>query len=118
MTQEIELERLEAVVVKLLAKYDTLRAEKSDLEAELSAREQDIEDLQNELDSSNNQRGDMTTRVKGLLGQIEDWELSLDGEAEESEEDADEDDDEETDEEETESRVQHNLFSVDKRAEG
>ncbi len=111
MTQDSELERLEAIVVKLLAKYDKLREEKIDVEAELAAREKEIDGLQDELNASNSQRGDMSSRVKGLLGQIEDWESSLEDEAEEIEE-------EETGEEDTESRVQHNLFSVDQRAEG
>ncbi len=111
MTQESELERLEAIVVKLLAKYDKLREEKIDIEAELAAREKEIDGLQGELNASNSQRGDMSSRVKGLLGQIEDWESALEDEAEEIQ-------GKENDEEETESRVQHNLFSVDQRAEG
>ncbi len=113
MTQESELERLEAVVVKLLEKYDTLREEKRNVEIELAAREKEIEGLESQLDSANSKRGDMSSRVQGLLGQIEDWEASLDDEADEHEE---QETAEETDE--PESRVQQNLFSVDRQAEG
>ncbi len=113
MTQESELERLEAVVVKLLEKYDILREEKRNVEVELAAREKEIEGLESKLESSNSKRGDMSSRVQGLLGQIEDWEASLDGETDEDEE---QDAAEEADE--AESRMQQNLFSVDQQAEG
>ncbi len=113
MTQESELERLEAVIVKLLSKYDTLSEEKRDLEETLSVRESEIVELKSELDSVNSVKGDMTSRVQGLLGQIEDWEASLDEDTGENEivEESEESED-------ADSRVQHNLFNVNRQVEG
>lgn len=122
MTQANELERLEAVVAKLLTKYEELRQEKLRLEDEVATREMEIEDLQQLLETAKADRGDVTARVEGLLGQIEDWEASLEDESkasQENEEDLDEsnDDDDEEEESEPESRVQHNLFNVDSQVQ-
>jgi chromosome segregation ATPase len=117
MTQANELERLEAVVAKLLAKYEELRKEKLYLEDEVATRDMEIEDLQLLLESAKSERGDVTSRVEGLLDQIEDWEASLEEDTPErretdsnSEEDSGNAEAEDADSEE---RMQHNIFNVD-----
>ena len=120
MTQAGELERLEAVVAKLLTKYEELRQEKLRLEDEVATRDMEIEDLQLLLESANSDRASVATRVEGLLDQIEDWEATLEDDTQDNqevEEDSGDGESAEEEEEDSDARVQHQLFNVDSEAQ-
>ena len=85
-----EFERLEEFVAKLLKKHDELRKRYSTLQNELLDKEREIKLLQDQIESADSERGDISRRVKGLIDQIEEWESDID-------EEADEDVDEEVD---------------------
>ncbi len=76
MTEENELVRLEGFVASLLEKFNALQAENADLTARLGRREETIETLQYELECMKEERGEISSRVSNLIGQIEDWEVS------------------------------------------
>ncbi len=127
MTQESEFERLEEFVRKLLGRFDLLRDEKRRLEGVLLEKENRIIALEAKLASADNERGDISSRVKGLLDQIENWEKDLDqdfsvkkAENAESENDITEDDievihKEPEKQEERDRNLQQNLFNVGPR---
>ena len=77
MIQKQEFDRLEQFVNRLLAQFNKLREENGKLEAQLLKREAEIEELKTELSSADSARGDITSRVKGLIEQIEEWESTL-----------------------------------------
>lgn len=125
MTQGSELEKLEAFVKSLLAKYSTLKENKEALERGITQRDIKISELQATIESLSSERGDVSNRVGSLLSQIEEWEDSL--ESSEVEVVAEEDDttdylqeaeaelaaiEQEDDDDSPESR-QGSLFSVD-----
>ncbi|MCK5071507.1 MAG: hypothetical protein KAR01_13220 [Desulfocapsa sp.] len=105
MTEENELVRLEKFVSTLLGKFNALQAESKDLTERLQRREETIETLQDELGSMKDERGDISTRVSSLIGQIEEWEAGN-----EDSQEADKSSDDETS---SDSGVQGNLFSAD-----
>lgn len=77
MTQGSELEKLEAFVKSLLAKYSTLKGTKEALERGVAQRDTKISELQATIESLSSERGDVSNRVGSLLSQIEEWEDSL-----------------------------------------
>lgn len=101
MTEENELVRLEKFVSTLLEKFNALQAESKDLAERLQRREETIETLQGDLALMKNERGDISTRVSSLIGQIEEWEA--------------ENEDSSEAETSSDSGVQGNLFSADPR---
>ena len=106
MTEENELVRLEKFVSTLLGKFNDLQAENKDLTESLQKREATIETLQDDLASMRDERGDISSRVNSLIGQIEEWEASSGvstGSDEMSEKSSD-------------SGVQGNLFSVESQS--
>jgi|FLOH01.1.fsa_nt_gi chromosome segregation ATPase len=74
MSRITEMERLELFVANLLEKYNTLLAEKNNLVELLAERDFTIESLESDLASMSDERGEISTRVNGLLGKIEAWE--------------------------------------------
>ena len=78
MSQMTEMERLEQIVAGLLDKYNTLLAEKNRLADLLAQREATIESLEGDLAAMSDERGEISTRVNGLLGRIEAWESGVD----------------------------------------
>ena len=102
MAEENELGRLEEFVSTLLQKFNDLKAQNKELFERVERREMTIETLQEDLASMKDERGDISTRVSNLIGQIEEWE-SASGESESAE----------SDETSSDSGVQGNLFSED-----
>jgi len=85
MTQDSELGRLEIFVAKLLDRFNALQADKKKVDDLLMQREETIASLQDELASLKDERGEISSRVSGLLGRIEEWEAGVkdSGEADE-----------------------------------
>jgi len=110
MTEENELVRLEGFVASLLEKFNALQAENADLTARLGRREETIETLQDDLGSMKDERGEISSRVSSLIGQIEDWEASSNVSAGESE-------GENSDENDSESGEQGDSFTGDAETE-
>ncbi|MEN8188935.1 MAG: hypothetical protein ABFS19_03745 [Thermodesulfobacteriota bacterium] len=115
MSNENELGRLEDFVAKLLDKYNGMLAEKTRVEQALEESEAKIAALESNLLSLKDERGEISSRVSGLLTRIEEWEDSLDqaepegeGEKEDGDEGAEQDGD---------IGVQGNLFSADSQEE-
>ncbi len=77
MTQERDFDRLEQFVSRLLSQFGQLREENKRLENLLVQKEKTITDLREDLSSADSARGDITSRVKGLIEQIEEWEEDL-----------------------------------------
>lgn len=110
MSKDTELQRLEKFVEKLLARFSDLKAEKVQLEKDLSDSETKVAELENNISTKDTERTEISQRVNKIVEQIEDWELNLDdGDVEAS---LDEEATDEDDMGEDEGRVQHNLFSV------
>lgn len=126
MNQGNEFNRLEEYVGKLLAQYEQLLAENSKLYNRIAQMEEEIGSLQKEVNSADSERGDISSRIKGLIDKIEEWEatLSINDEsvdqtvpekAEVDDEILDEEFHEEV-EEDKERNQQQNLFNVQPRA--
>lgn len=77
MMQDSELGRLENFVAKLLDRFNALQAEKKRVDDLLQQREETIAALQDELASLKDERGEISSRVSGLLGRIEEWEATV-----------------------------------------
>lgn len=125
MDQESEFERLERYVSRLLTQYDRLLEENSVLLKNLEQKENEIQDLNNKINSADTERGDISNRIKALIDQIEEWESTISNtdasteQAEILEEGQPEKsvDSEEADEEaEQERKQQQNLFNVEPRS--
>ncbi len=105
MSRENELERLEGFVATLLEKFNALQGNNTELTERIQRRDATIETLEEELASMKDERGDVSSRVSSLIGQIEEWE-STSGVSVET-------DEFNSDEESSDSGVQGNLFSED-----
>ena len=77
MDQGSEFERLERYVVKLLAQYDQLLQENIKLQKSVEQKEEEIAALRIEVNSANTERGDISSRIKALIDQIEEWESAI-----------------------------------------
>ncbi|MBV5306313.1 MAG: cell division protein ZapB [Desulfobulbaceae bacterium] len=77
MKQDSELGRLENFVAKLLDRFNALQADKGKVDELLLEREETIATLQEELASLKDERGEISSRVSGLLGRIEEWEAGV-----------------------------------------
>lgn len=130
MTKKSEFDRLEQFVSKLLNQYDQLREKNTELQTLLQQREDEIVELKENLNTADTERGDITDRVKGIIGQIEEWETAieegeteettmeegtLDADTQEDTEDVEEEEDlsEEEGDGEKDGGLQQNLFSVE-----
>jgi chromosome segregation ATPase len=115
MTEENELVRLEGFVASLLEKFNALQAENADLTECLGRREETIVNLQDDLASMKDARGEVSSRVSSLIGQIEDWEVSSNVSVGES--DGENSDENDSEGESSESGVQGDLFTGDDEKE-
>ena len=77
MSQNSEFDRLEQFVAQLLSQYKQLLDKNSELQRILHTKEEDISELQSRINSADSERGDISTRIKGLIDQIEDWQSNL-----------------------------------------
>ena len=77
MDQESEFERLERYVSKLLAQYDRLLNENSNLRKSVEQKDEEILELKNQINSADTERGDISNRIKALIDQIEEWESAI-----------------------------------------
>jgi len=74
MMDQTDLGRLEEMVDSLLAGYNRVKDEKSQLLATLEAKEREIEELQISLAKLSDEKGDVRQKISSILGSIEDWE--------------------------------------------
>lgn len=109
MIEENELARLEGFVTTLLEKFNKLQADNKELNERIERRDRTIEELQSELSTQKDERGEISSRVSSLIGQIEEWESTSDDTEESSDSDSDAEDYGEEDENQ-DSAVQGNLF--------
>jgi len=72
--QEEAMARLEAVVEKLLANFNSLKQEKAEIEAQLRQSHYEVEELQGVVAALKEEKTVVHQRVSGLLSSIEDWE--------------------------------------------
>lgn len=79
MKQESELERLENFVSSLLARYNELKEENAKLEQDVIDKDGIIEDLRGSLAQLESERSEISDRVGGIIGQIEQWEKTNPG---------------------------------------
>lgn len=79
MEHNEDLARLEQFVEKLIDSHNQLKNENSEIQAQLQAKEQEINELQEAINNLQEDRSVMHTRVSGLLGRIDDWEKNFDG---------------------------------------
>jgi len=116
MTEENELAKLEGFVSSLLEKYNDLQGNNKKLNERIERRDVSIANLEGEIASMKDERGEISSRVSGLIGKIEEWEATTaDAETSVDEETSGEDAefDSETEDDKKESGVQGNLFSVE-----
>jgi chromosome segregation ATPase len=120
MTEENELTKLEGFVSSLLEKYNDLQGNNKKLNERIERRDASIVGLEDEIASMKDERGEISSRVSGLIGKIEEWEattadaetsVSVEKNSEDAEFEA------EAEEDKTESGVQGNLFSVEASGE-
>jgi len=78
MKQDNELQRLEEFVENLLTSFTELRAEKASLLQDVRERDEIIEGLRGNVEINDTERGEISLRVNKMVGQIEEWEQSLD----------------------------------------
>jgi chromosome segregation ATPase len=76
MTETEDLGRLESVVEKLLADFNSLKNDKNELENLLEQKNNEINELQSALDEVRSERNQVQQRVSGILNSIEQWEQS------------------------------------------
>jgi chromosome segregation ATPase len=77
MIQDSELGRLEDFVAKLLERFNALQADKKKVDDLLMQREAALATLQEELADLKDERGEIGSRVSGLLERIEEWEAGV-----------------------------------------
>ncbi|RUM40060.1 MAG: hypothetical protein DSY80_10880 [Desulfocapsa sp.] len=120
MKEENELERLEGFVSTLLDKFNALQGKNKELNERIQRRDVSIVRLEDELISMKDERGEISSRVSGLIGKIEEWESATADVEVVSEDEKEEDTTEsesETEENKKDSGVQGNLFSVEATGE-
>jgi len=113
MTEENELAQLEGFVTTLLEKFNNLQADNKALNERIERRDTTIEELQGDLSTQKDERGEISSRVSSLIGQIEEWESSdnASGETSESDSELEEDTEDDSDDDENQdSAVQGTLF--------
>lgn len=78
MTKEADLIKLEGIVTNLMERYNTLKLQKIELKAQIKAKDDKISELNNELETLQDEKSNVHGRVSNLLGSIEEWEKTLD----------------------------------------
>ena len=69
-----ELGRLENIIEKLLTKFNSLRQEKNNLEADLRQKDQELRELRETTTRLREEKEVIHERVTSLLGSLEKWE--------------------------------------------
>lgn len=77
MEHDVDLERLEQFVERLLASHDQLKSENDKIKALLLQKEQEIAVLQEKNKGLQEDRSNMHDRVTGLIDRIDEWEAVL-----------------------------------------
>lgn len=81
MNEENELAKLEGFVSTLLEKFNGLQNNNKKLAERLQRRDASIMSLEDEIASMQDERGEISSRVSGLINKIEEWEsATIDGE--------------------------------------
>jgi len=80
MEQNEDLARLEQFVEKLLDSHNHLKNENSAINAQLLAKQQEINELQEMIKNLQADRSVMHNRVTGLIDRIDEWEKTFDQE--------------------------------------
>ncbi|MEN8141180.1 MAG: cell division protein ZapB [Thermodesulfobacteriota bacterium] len=70
--------QLEAVVEKLIIKFQALQQECDGLSRDLAAREEEVVSLRDEINQLQGERQDVHGRVSAMLGKLEAWEMAQD----------------------------------------
>ncbi len=126
MSQGSEFDRLEQFVGKLLSQYDQLLHKNTQLKRLLQQKEDEIQELKDRVNTADSERGDISSRIKGLIDQIEEWQtIVLESEEEEVEKVVEESAvygrnsaPDNTRDEDREAHLQRNLFHVEQRGNG
>ncbi|MBU4264274.1 MAG: DUF904 domain-containing protein [Proteobacteria bacterium] len=84
MEQNDDLIRLAGVVEELLASFNQLKQEKSDLLQTLGEKENYIKELQGSITRLKDEKTDVSQRVSGILAALENWEKGQDDEEKKS----------------------------------
>lgn len=79
MTKEEDFIKLEGIVINLMERYNALKIQKFDLDAQVKAKDVEISELTNVIESLQDEKSKVHGRVTTLLGSIEEWEKTLDG---------------------------------------
>ena len=77
MEQNEDLARLEQFVDKLIGSHEKLKNENSEIKAQLQAKQQEIDELQEKIKNLQEDRSIMHNRVIGLIGRIDEWEKAF-----------------------------------------
>ncbi len=77
----MNLEKLEAMVEKMLNNLQELRRDNAQLQAQLAAKNSRVAELESEVKAMNSTQDEVSTRVTTLLSSIEEWERTLDPDA-------------------------------------
>lgn len=77
MEQNEDLARLEQFVDKLIGSHDQLKNENSEINAQLQAKQQEIDELQEKIKNLQEDRSIMHNRVIGLIDRIDEWEKAF-----------------------------------------
>ena len=123
MNEENELARLEGFVSTLLEKFNGLQNNNKELTERLQRRDATIVSLEDEIASMKDERGEISNRVSGLIGKIEEWESAIVTETVVSEEESEAEStsdsapEQEVEDVKKDSGVQGNLFSVEATGE-
>lgn len=81
----MNLEKLEAMVEKMLNNLQELRRENAQLQAQLEARNSRVAELEGQVNAMTSTQDEVSTRVTTLLSSIEEWERSVESESPDSE---------------------------------
>jgi len=80
MEHNEDLVRLEQFVEKLIGSHNRLKKEKSEMMAQIQAKQQEIAELQEMVKSLQEDRSTMHNQVTGLIDRIGEWEKVIDQE--------------------------------------
>jgi len=77
MEHESEIKRLEDIVERLLEGYTELKTEIKKKEQEIQAQQYENDQLRQQIEAMESERGDLGGRVSTLIDRIEIWESEL-----------------------------------------
>ena len=76
----MNLAKLEAVIEKMLGNLQEMKRENTSLQAQLSAKNNKIEELESRIKAMASDQEEVGNRVSNLLSSIEEWERSVEPE--------------------------------------